>query len=211
MAVELFPSYVTELGPATGRIHGTNHLALVVDDMDASVRFYRDLLGFKVVRTASYPRNTSRPVQVMRTYFFDIGSGDGMLLAMYEVARDPARAGLGPEPTMATSLWPGTSGGPVNPRKMDHLAFNVDTHDDLVWFQGHLRAHGVEVPEITVREVEQFVESIYFYDPSRIPLEIATFDWDNPRWNNKRGPSEPGVWLRDTDPVPSLRTTPESR
>ena len=202
VAVEVEPSYVTQAGAATGRIHGTNHLVLIVDDMDASVRFYRDLLGFTVVRTTARALDPKRAVQNVRTYFFDIGSADGLKLGLYEVVRDSSRGDDGREPALANFLWPGASRDVVNPRKMDHLAFNVDTYDDLVWFQTHLRAHGLEVSEITVRPVEEFVASIYFYDPSGMPLEIATFDYSGNE--DTRGPSHPTAWMRDKDPVPAL-------
>ncbi|MCA1217890.1 VOC family protein [Streptomyces sp. 8L] len=43
-----------ERGPATGRISGINHLVMFAKDMDEGVRFYRDVLGLRVVRTMSF-------------------------------------------------------------------------------------------------------------------------------------------------------------
>jgi catechol 2,3-dioxygenase-like lactoylglutathione lyase family enzyme len=199
---------VTERGPAVGRIRGINHLVVVVDDMEESVRFYRDLLGFKVVRTVAYGGDPGQPWTVRKTYFFDIGSADGTLLGLFEVLRNPAANDGGTEPAMVARLWPGSTAGPVNPRKMDHLAFNVDTREQLEWFRKHLTAHGADVSEVTALNAafhHEFVESIYVYDPSGNPIEIATFDWDNPRWENRRGPDEQTDWMQDTDPVPALR------
>jgi catechol 2,3-dioxygenase-like lactoylglutathione lyase family enzyme len=195
---------VTKKGAAVGRIHGVNHLALIVDDMDASVRFYRDGLGFEVVRTVSLSANATESLKVTKTYFFDIGSSDGMLLALFEVVRDSSLADAGREPALADVLWPTEAYSLSNPRKMDHLAFNVETHDDLVFFQAHLRSQEIVVSEITSRVKQEFVESIYFYDPNRIPIEIATFDWQSPRWNDIRGVKGRPGWLQDPDPVPAL-------
>ena len=207
MPTQVSASYVTERGPAVGRIHGVNHLVLIVDDMDASVRFYRDLLGFKVVRTVAYPVDPAKPLRVPKTYFFDIGAAGGALLGLFEVQRDCSLSDPGTEPALVPTLWPGESSS-VNPRKLDHLAFNVDTRDDVVWFHDHLRATGVEVSDVTSlagRFEQGFVESIYFYDPSGNPLEIATCDWEHPRWNNKPGAAEQTGWLQDRDPVAALR------
>src|SRR5215510_9550730 len=43
-----------ESGPAAGRISGINHLVLFARDMNEGVRFYRDLLGLRVVRTQRF-------------------------------------------------------------------------------------------------------------------------------------------------------------
>jgi catechol-2,3-dioxygenase len=44
-----------ERGPAMGRISGINHLVLFTQDMNEGVRFYRDVLGLRVVRTVYGP------------------------------------------------------------------------------------------------------------------------------------------------------------
>src|SRR5262249_18003126 len=43
-----------ETGKAVGRISGINHLVLFTRDMNEGVRFYRDLLGLRVVRTGRF-------------------------------------------------------------------------------------------------------------------------------------------------------------
>ena len=49
--------------------HGVNHLALVTNDMDKTVRFYRDFLGMPVVGTIGGEIDG----MYMRHYFFAIG------------------------------------------------------------------------------------------------------------------------------------------
>ena len=66
------------------KIKGINHLAMVTGDMDKTVRFYRDILGFPVVATIGN-RPDSYPY---RHYFFDIGPDT--TLAFF---RGPAAAG----------------------------------------------------------------------------------------------------------------------
>src|SRR4051794_8131839 len=43
-----------EKGAAAGRISGINHLVLFARDMNEGVKFYRDLLGLRVVRTMHF-------------------------------------------------------------------------------------------------------------------------------------------------------------
>lgn len=188
---------VTKAGPAVGKLTGINHLQFIVDDIDESVRFYRDVLGFEVVRTRSEYPAPGRGYRILKNVFVDIGGGT--LLSLIVIG-DQAGVAQETEPSVSSDwLWPASDAKHVRPRKMDHLAFNVDSHDELVWFQQHLRDCGVETTEIIFREAEHWIESIYFYDPNGIPLEVATFDWDNPRW----AAYERGMWLWDKD-IPAL-------
>src|SRR5580693_21543 len=47
------------------RWRGINHLALITDDMDATVRFYHGVLGARLVATIGTPQ--------FRHYFFEFG------------------------------------------------------------------------------------------------------------------------------------------
>ncbi|MET8428760.1 VOC family protein [Nocardia sp. NPDC004860] len=194
-------SLIKSNGPAAGRLQGVNHLQLIVDDMDTSVRFYRDILGLRLVRTRTkdnYPVQ-KRGFNMLKNYFFDMGNGGLLSLLQIEAASGSAEDS---EPAVTgVWLWPGERVA-RHPRKMDHLAFDVDSHEDMVWFREHLITNGVEVTKIITREDEHFVESIYFYDPNGIPLEIATFDRAHPRWQDH----DPEMWFWDTDPVPALRS-----
>jgi catechol 2,3-dioxygenase-like lactoylglutathione lyase family enzyme len=200
---------VPEAGDAVGRIVGINHIVLITNDMDATVHFYRDLLGFKVVRT-NPPRDLPDGIEMQRQYFFEFPNGE--LFSFYEV-KDTAL----PNQSIYADLWPDPEKplpGPGRPHKLDHLAFDVATVEDVVWFQERLKAHGVAVSELVDRKPgaadktasnvsfsTKFVASIYFYDPSGIPVEIATLDRGSPEWEGY----DFTTWFRDPDPVPSLR------
>jgi catechol 2,3-dioxygenase-like lactoylglutathione lyase family enzyme len=181
---------VATTGPAAGRLQGINHLQLVVRNMDDAVRFYRDVLGLKVVRTMGQTTlDESYDTPVTRNYFFSLANGEMVTLIEIADADEPERS--------IWDLWP--AGSPdKSTRKLDHLAFNVSTLADLAWFRDHLRSCGVKVTDIVGREA--FVQSIYFSDPTGNPLEIATFDWENPYWRTHRAED----WMDDDDAVPSL-------
>jgi catechol 2,3-dioxygenase-like lactoylglutathione lyase family enzyme len=198
-------------GAAAGKLRGINHLALFTHDMEATVRFYRDVLGLKVVRTNGRV-DTLKEVRTgaeddrdnftfERQYFFELANGE--LYSLYQVKNlDDHFDG-----SIVPHLWPGEPDRvrPVSrPQKLDHLAFDVPARDDLVWFKRRLEAYGIEVSKIIERKLDpshaKFVKSIYFFDPSGNALEISTMDLEDPEWVGY----DRADWFRDDDPVPAL-------
>ena len=103
---------------------GVNHLALVTNDMEKTVRFYRDTLGMRVVGTLAGGTGDQR----MRRYFFSLGPGS--CLAFFE--------------------WPGVelpqrkdSGVPASGRSFDHVSIGVDSEETLLDLQRRAREAGV--------------------------------------------------------------------
>lgn len=213
-----------ERGPAVGRITGINHLVMFTHDMNEGVKFYRDVLGMRVVRTqrfvttgeglksaahhssgAALQQSVASDVSVeikVRQVFFEMTSGE--LFSLYEAP------GVVPRPVAPISsvLWPNSNTAmwskPVEPQKLDHLSFNVTTHADVVWFREHLIAHGFDVSDVAERRgannKHRFISSIYFSDPSGNPLEISSFDEQDPMW----GSYDFTDWFIDKDPVSEL-------
>lgn len=214
-----------ESGPAAGRISGISHLVLFTHDMNEGVRFYRDLLGLRVVRTLSFvpsaeglrsaahhtrglavvtqsePSPTAVTTKV-RQVFFEMGNGE--LFSLYETPDVSKR----PAASISSVLWPSVGSErcsqPREPQKMDHLSFEVPTHADVVWFREHLLSNGVAASEITERRgansAHRFISSVYFYDPSGNPLEIASMNASDPAWRSY----DFSNWFFDEDPVPAL-------
>lgn len=215
-----------EAGAATGRISGINHLVLFVDDMNAGVRFYRDILGLRVVRTqrfttnpesmrsaihhssglASHDDSAQSVISVelyVRQVFFEMGK-DGALFSIYEtetMAKQPAAP-------IAALLWPEENkrrwSRPEVPQKLDHLAFDVPTHADVHWFRQHLLDNGIACSEVSERRGTQgshkFISSIYFADPAGNPLEISSMEVTDPGWQGY----DFGSWFIDKEPVEAL-------
>jgi len=214
-----------EIGPAVGKISGINHLVLFTKDMNEGVRFYRDLLGLRVVRTqrfvttgkglrasahhssgsAIHEEQQSSAVAVeieVRQVFFEMG--DGALFSLYEAPVIEER----PDAPISSVLWPDSGKDrwkqPVLPEKLDHLAFNVLSHADVVWFREHLFSNGVAVSEVSERRgannTHRFISSIYFSDPSGNPLEISSFDSSDAAWRSY----DFSDWFIDKEPVAAL-------
>lgn len=186
------PGYVRECEESVGVITGINHMQLIVRDMRESVPFYRDLLGLKLVRT--YGRFSLKDFPEVppaeRNYYFDMGNGELLLLLEIPTAAPPNPSGF-------TTLWPGNVRPSPEPSKLDHIAFNVDTRERLDWFRQRLIAAAVPVSDIVFAGGPKMTTSIYFYDPSGNPLEIATCD--GPESSDARGQD----WLDDR-PVPEI-------
>jgi catechol 2,3-dioxygenase-like lactoylglutathione lyase family enzyme len=135
---------------------GIHHLAMATNDMEQTVRFYRDILGMPLVATTG-----NRARGRYRHYFFQ----------------------LGPQQTIAFFEWPGMleefhkpAGMPAYGRvQFDHVAFGVASLAELEKLQHALRDKGVEVTEVIDHG---FCQSIYFTDPHGIALEASTWTED---------------------------------
>ncbi|HMK64272.1 MAG TPA: VOC family protein [Thermodesulfobacteriota bacterium] len=130
------------------RFNGINHLAMATGDLDKTIRFWRDLLGMRLVAGLGKPG--------YRHYFFQISDQD--LIAFFE--------------------WPGVEGVaekehgyPVKgPFIFDHVSFGVEREDDLWELKDKLEAAGFEVSEVINHG---FIHSIYSFDPNGIPIEFS--------------------------------------
>jgi catechol 2,3-dioxygenase-like lactoylglutathione lyase family enzyme len=164
------------------KFNGVNHLAMATEDMDKTIRFWRDLIGLRLV--AGLGRKG------YRHYFFQISDTD--LLAFFE--------------------WPDVKqvakkehGRPISgPFIFDHVSFGVDNEDDLWELKDRLITAGFEVSDLIDHG---FIHSIYTHDPNGIPIEfsytVETIDIrakpqmkdDDPSQVTLEGPEpKPDVW-----------------
>ncbi len=128
--------------------NGVNHLAMATGDMDKTIRFWRDLLGMRLVAGLGQPG--------YRHYFFQISDTD--LIAFFE--------------------WPGVKpvakkehGRPVRgPYIFDHVSFGVEAEDDLWSLKDRLEVAGFPVSDVIDHG---FIHSIYTHDPNGIPIEFS--------------------------------------
>jgi catechol 2,3-dioxygenase-like lactoylglutathione lyase family enzyme len=130
------------------KFNGVNHLAMATGDMDKTIRFWRDLLGMRLVAGLGGPG--------YRHYFFQLSDND--LVAFFEWT--------GVEPVAKKD-----HGRPVRgPFIFDHVSFGVDTEDDLWELKDRLEAAGFHVSDVIDHG---FIHSIYAHDPNGIPIEFS--------------------------------------
>lgn len=130
------------------RYSGINHLAMATKDMDATIRFWRDLLGMRLVAGLGRPG--------YRHYFFEISAHD--MIAFFE--------------------WPDVEkipekdhGVPVKgPFAFDHVAIEVESDDDLWELKDRFEAADIWVSEIIDHG---FIHSVYAFDPNNIAIEFS--------------------------------------
>ena len=134
--------------------HGVDHLALVTDDMPATMEFYTRVLGMPLVHVRRVPYERDRgqpPYENLRHYFFDMG-GDS-LLAFFEYPKDLERSDRD------------------LPGGMQHVAFHMPRKEFDAMVE-HVRSCGVDV--IGPVHLGGRFWSAYFYDNNGIRLELAT-------------------------------------
>jgi catechol 2,3-dioxygenase-like lactoylglutathione lyase family enzyme len=136
---------------------GVHHLALVAKDLKATHDFYTNVMGMKLtcaIHVPPFPETDAMHV------FYDMGGGNQLAFFWFKDAPDPVVGQAQPK-----------SPAHVNANgSMHHLAFGVDTEEDLLTFRGHLKEHGVKVTPMIDHE---FCKSIYFQDPDGMQLEIS--------------------------------------
>jgi catechol 2,3-dioxygenase-like lactoylglutathione lyase family enzyme len=155
---------------------GLNHLALVTTDMDATVRFWHDVLGAPLVATVA--------TDTFRHYFFDVGNGATVAFFEYagvELDRFAKPAGI-PDPRAI---------------QFDHLSLNLEDEAAVMGLRARIEAHGSEVTELVDHGL---MRSIYFTDPNGIALE-ASYWADDP---TGQVPDPSSDRFADAHPVPSV-------
>ncbi len=126
---------------------GLHHAAFATNDMDQTIRYWRDLLGFKIVLGLGTNKE--------RQYAFQISKQ--MLIVFFEW----------PE---VERVKPKRHGGAVKgPFIFDHLALNMKSLHDLKKLQDQLVCSELPVSDIIDHG---FINSIYTFDPNGIPLEF---------------------------------------
>ena len=135
---------------------GIADVALVTNDMEKTVRFYRDVLGMSVVVTFAREINGQR----VRHYFFK----------------------LGPASCLSFFEWPGVelpprkdAGVPAAGRQLDHVTIGVDSEETLMDLQNRARKAGVQAGDIVDHGIAR---AIYFEDPNGISLSFAVWTRD---------------------------------
>jgi len=135
---------------------GLHHLGLATHDMEATLAFYEDVLGFPAVVCEMIDPPGGG---VIRHGFVDAGRGE--LLAFME-ANDVA--GVPDDYDAGINRGLGIRGG------MFHFAFRADDEAELEKRRDALREKGVEVTDVVDHG---WCRSIYFHDPNGLQLEFC--------------------------------------
>ncbi|HWR89566.1 MAG TPA: VOC family protein [Dissulfurispiraceae bacterium] len=187
-------SWVTAFQGSDVKFRGIHHLAMVTGDMDRTIRFWRDLLGMRLVAGMGKTG--------YRQYFFELSGGT--LMGFYEWT--------GAEPVSEKEAGQAMRG----PIVFDHLCMEVESEDALWDLKERLDAGDIWVSEVIDHG---FIHSIFTFDPNGIALEfscaVAGYDFRRhpvmidrePSEITKEGPEpQQDVW-----PEPTARTSRAER
>ena len=133
-------------------IRGLHHFAWRCRDSEETRRFWEDLLGLPLVHVikSDHVPSTGEYCPYVHIFF---QMRDGSFIAFFDLGDD-----VKPEPSPNTPLW------------VNHIAFRVNTVQELENTKARLQAHGVDVLGVTDHHI---FKSIYFFDPNGIRLELA--------------------------------------
>ncbi|MEL6891160.1 MAG: VOC family protein, partial [Actinomycetota bacterium] len=138
------------------RPNGVNHLALSTRDMKSQLQFWGDVLGC--------------PTKAL----YWMHGVENTFHGFVELAPDSYVAFVQTENNPTEPIWgvthSGNAGDPVTAGTMQHVAFNVDSLDELLTMRDRIRSRGIQV----MGPIDHgMIQSIYFAGPEHLSLEIA--------------------------------------
>jgi catechol 2,3-dioxygenase-like lactoylglutathione lyase family enzyme len=157
--------------------HGLNHLALITNDMDATVRFWHGVMDAPLVATIA--------TDTFRHYFFAFGPSSSVAFFEYvgrhsEMVSKPA------------GVFDARAG------QFDHLSMDLPDETALLALRQRLLDAGSEVTDVVDHGL---MRSIYFTDPNGIALEASWWandpTADEPDFTDER-------FFRDPNPVAAV-------
>jgi len=159
-------------------VHGLHHFAYRCRDAEETRRFYEDILGLPLVHVIKADNVPSTGEYCPYVHIF-FRMRDGSYMAFFDLGDDTASA-----PSPNTPAW------------VNHIALRVDSAAELLDAKRRLEAAGVEVLGVTDHK---FINSIYFFDPNGIRLELTTYTGTDAYMQSKEtaARAELDAWTRE--------------
>jgi catechol 2,3-dioxygenase-like lactoylglutathione lyase family enzyme len=141
-------------GRSAPAVRGYHHYAYKCKDPAATRAFYEDLLGLPLTHVVEEHdvKTTTGDVVSFAHFFFELS--DGSMIAFFDLGDGRA-----------------SQADPETPAFVNHLALSVDGEDELLDMKQRLEGAGHDV--VGPMDHDDFVRSIYFWDPNGIRMEFA--------------------------------------
>ena len=140
--------------------NGVHHLAIMTADVKSQIEFFTDVLGMKL-KACYWMHN----VEGYFHAFLELNENSSVAFVAAPAVKEI-------EPQFGVSH----AGNPVKPAApgvTQHIAFSVDTHEELLEMRDRIRSRGVRV----MGPLDHgFCQSIYFGGPEDLCLEISYSD-----------------------------------
>ena len=133
-------------------IQQLHHFAYRARDAEETRRFYEDILGLPLYHIIQSEVVPSTGEYCPYTHLF-FRLQDGSFIAFFDLGDDQAA-----QPSPNTPSW------------VNHIAFRVNSSDELEAMKARLLAHDVEVIGVVDHHI---FKSIYFFDPNGVRLELS--------------------------------------
>lgn len=124
-------------------IQSVNHIAIIASDIQKSMHFYMDVLGFELIRKVYREQRDS--------YKVDLALNGNYLIELFTFPDSPAR------PSFPEALG------------LRHLAFSVK---DINASIAELNAKGIETEDIRIDPFTN-CKCVFFADPDGLPIELV--------------------------------------
>lgn len=134
-------------------VRGLHHFAWRCKDAEETRQFYEDLLGMPLVHVIQndHVPSTGEHCPYVHIFFRML---DGSFIAFFDLGDNTAAL-----PSPNTPSW------------VNHIALRVASRDDLHAMKARIESHGVDVVGVT--DHDGYIESIYFFDPNGLRLELT--------------------------------------
>jgi catechol 2,3-dioxygenase-like lactoylglutathione lyase family enzyme len=139
--------------PARAALHGVHHTARPTWKLKATIRFYRDILGLRLVHAISAKGWGPETHPDFVHFFFDSGNASTIAFFYYIGTDCPANM-------QAEDTWLYRS---------VHTAWRVETREELLQWQAHLEQQKLSVLQVR----HEIIESIYVTDPNGYMIEFT--------------------------------------
>jgi catechol 2,3-dioxygenase-like lactoylglutathione lyase family enzyme len=139
--------------PLSGVVRGLHHFAWRCRNAEQTRHFYEDILGMPLVHLIRNEHVPSTGEYCPYVHIF-FQMADGSYLAFFDLGDDTA-----------------AEASPNTPAWVNHIALRVESRDELRRMKARLDSHGIDVLGVTDHSI---IESIYFFDPNGIRLELTT-------------------------------------
>ena len=137
--------------------NGLHHIAISTGDMKGQIEYFSDVLGMELV--ALYWMHG-----VENTFHGFMKMGDEAVAFVFKEENKTIDSVMG-------QTHSGNAGEASAPGTMQHIAFNVDSLEDLLAMRDRIRSRGINV----MGPIDHgMCHSIYFAGPEHLSLEIST-------------------------------------
>jgi catechol 2,3-dioxygenase-like lactoylglutathione lyase family enzyme len=141
-----------------GLPNGVHHAAYCTRNIKTQIAFFSDVIGMKLV--ALY---WMHGVEGAMHGFLELGEKSSLAFVQM-----PQVSQIEPQPGITHA---GNAGDPVAPGVLQHMAFNVDSEEDLLAMRDRIRSADIQV----LGPVDHgFCKSIYLSGPEGLLLEFST-------------------------------------